>query len=108
MAYAPHSNDAVLHQLRCGITPTTDPLVFGSFYEKDTGNGFEYAERRHPDDSFAPEMPHIIYLNHGATRLAKVLKTVAFVVVDEDENGPVIEKWQIKQHRHYDTSWVRA
>lgn len=107
MAFAPHSNTDVHNQLRRGIVPTTLPMVFGSFREKEYGNLFEYAERRHGDDSFAPEMPHIIYLNYGETRLAKVLETVAYVVVGEDENGPVIEKWQIKNHNHYDTAWVR-
>jgi hypothetical protein len=29
--------------------------------------------------------------------------------VDEDADGnPVIEKWNIRGHRAYDTSWVRA
>ncbi len=108
MALAPHTNTDVHNQLRAGVVPTTLPLIFGSFVEKDHGMTFEYAERRHPDDSFAPEMPHIIYVGcNQEVRLAKVLKTVAYVVVDENENGPVIEKWNIRNHREYNTSWVR-
>ena len=34
-------------------------------------------------------------------RYAKVLKTVARIVIDEDENGLVIEKWSIKNHSVY-------
>jgi hypothetical protein len=35
-------------------------------------------------------------------RYATVKKTVAYVVVDEDEFGlPVVEKWNIKQRRSY-------
>ena len=33
----------------------------------------------------------------GETRYAKIYKTVAYIVVGEDDNGdPVVEKWQIK------------
>jgi hypothetical protein len=36
-----------------------------------------------------------------------VKKTVAYIVVDEDEFGlPVIEKWNIKRHRNYFKSGV--
>ena len=110
MAYAPHCNDHVLQQLRCGVVPTVLPLIFGRFDCAEYSSTFEYAERRHPDDNFAPEFPHMVYVgpNGEETRLAKVLKTVAYVVVDEDDLGPVIEKWQIKQHKIYETSWVRA
>ena len=34
--------------------------------------------------------------------MAKVLKTVAYILLDEDEYGePVIEKWKIKKHNVY-------
>lgn len=110
MAYAPHTNTNVQHQLLCGVVPTTIPLVLGCFRNAETGATFEFAERRWADDEFAPDCPHIIYVgNAGETRLAKVLKTVAFVVVDEDEFGaPVIEKWAIKGFIAYPTDWVRA
>lgn len=109
MAIAPHSNDQVKAQLSFGLTPTPLPLILGQFSHQETGVAFEYAERRHPDDRFAPDMPHIVYVGNGDTRLAKVLKTVAHVVVDEDALGqPVIEKWPLRKHRVYNTSWVRA
>jgi hypothetical protein len=109
VAFAPHTNDDVRAQLRAGIIPTPQPILLGSFFHSETNTLFEFAERRHPDDAFAPEMPHVIYVGpFGTPRLAKVFKTVAYVVVNEDENGPVIEKWPIKQFRPYDTEWVRA
>lgn len=109
MSYAPHCNDHVHYQLLAGVVPSVLPIIFGRFEDADHSSTFEYAERRHPDDNFAPEFPHIIYVgpNGEETRLAKVLKTVAYVVTDEDANGnPVIEKWQIKHHKIYDTQWV--
>jgi len=103
MAYAPHTNTDVQNQAACGMTPTPAPIIFGCFTEKDYGNVFEYAERRWPDDNFHPDFPHVIYVGNGETRLAKVLETVAWVLVDEDK----FEKWHIKQHRHYHTQSTR-
>ena len=35
-------------------------------------------------------------------RHAKVLKTVAYVVTDEDDYGmPVVEKWKLKKNNEY-------
>jgi hypothetical protein len=107
MAFAPHTNNVVRHQLRMGQIPTPDPLVLGCFKHRETNTLFEFAERRWHDDLFAPAACHVIYTLEGP-RLARVLKTVAHVVVDEDENGPIWEHWQIKQYREYDTEWVRA
>lgn len=87
------------------------PLLLGCFFEADYGNLFEYAVR--PEKTFAPadfaaDCPHIIYMNESY-RFAKVLKTVAWICVDEDENGqPVYEKWKLKKHHNYDTTWVYA
>ncbi len=110
MAYAPHNNDNVHYQLKCGQMPSDLPLILGQFRNAEHSVTFEFAERRWPDDTFASDMPHVIYVGPDAEpRLAKVLKTVAFVVVDEDADGqPVIEKWAIKQHCAYNTEWVRA
>jgi hypothetical protein len=41
-------------------------------------------------------------VNDSGWRYALVKKTVAYIVVDEDDTGrAVIEKWQIKGHRVY-------
>jgi hypothetical protein len=48
------------------------------------------------------DFPHEVAMSDGSFRFAKVLKTVAYIVVDEDEYGlPVVEKWDIK------TVWAR-
>lgn len=108
MAFAPHINNDVRHQLRMGLTPTPAPMILGSFSKGNAGV-YEYAERRWHSDTFAPDFPHIVYVGNGETRLAKVLKTVAYVVVDEAADGsPVIEKWPLRSHRPYNTAWVRA
>lgn len=108
MSFAPHTNTDVRHQLSMGLVPTPAPLVLGSFNNSNAGV-YEYAERRGFPDSFAPDFPHIVYVGTGETRLAKVLKTVAYVVIDEAADGsPVVEKWSLRSHRAYDTSWVRA
>ena len=74
----------------------TNPV--GQFQEKEFKQHFEYTTAE-PDswgDTFG--FPYSVAVGPlGETRFAKVLKTVAYVVVDEDQNGdPVIEKWQIK------------
>ena len=90
MAYAPYSN----------YYRTADQgEVLGCFREKDHGLTFEYAKRTDalfPDD-FRPEFPHVVFVGHGEVRLAKVLKTVLTMLVDEDD----VQKWQIKSHREY-------
>ena len=112
MAYAPHANDQVRAQLVAGQSPTELPLILGFFREHDAGCPFEYAERRHPDDGFAPDFPHVVYIGPPSKvqpYLARVLKTVAYIVVDQAADGsPVVAKWNIWAHRNYDTQWVRA
>ena len=85
-------------------TYTQDPI--GAFYERDAGNYFEFS--RNDEQESWSDMPHKVWVGGrgvaGMTgwRYAKVLKTVAYIVVDEDEYGlPVVEKWQIKNYRTY-------
>lgn len=107
MAFAPHTNTDCQNQRREGIRDL--PLLLGQFRDCDTNVLFEYTERRHPDDSFAPEYQHQIYLIDGSTRLAKVLKTVAYIVNAETDHGlPIVDKWRIKQHAQYLTDWVEG
>ncbi len=82
--------------------------VLGQFKEKDYGNWFEFTNRNAIDkESYAPEYPHRVFVgvdntHLDDTRIARVLKTVAYVVVDIDMNGePVVEKWYIKNFREY-------
>lgn len=86
-------------------TYTKDPI--GIFTEKDTGNYFEYS---HNDEEMTNpwEFPHKVWVGGqgvcGMTgyRYAKVLKTVVYIAVDEDEYGqPVVEKWYLKSNKEY-------
>lgn len=101
MAFAPHANNTrhIGH----------DPLVLGSFREADSNNHFEFGCRHSaPADDFCSygwadmqDFPHVIFTTDGR-RYARVLKTVAHVIVDENEFGqPVVEKWNLRGHRDY-------
>jgi hypothetical protein len=83
-------------------TYTKDPI--GMFVEKEHGNTFEYSVN---DDAseFGANYPHKVWVGSQLIggdqgyRYAKVMKTVAYVIVDEDEGGPVLERWFLKKHK---------
>lgn len=104
MAFAPYANNT--------RTIGHDPVILGQFREFDTDNTFEFADRHSaPADDFcayewAPmsEFPHVIHTIDGR-RYARVLKTVAYIVVDEDEFGrPVTERWNLRGYRAYEVA----
>ena len=96
MAYAAHTNLDHSHN------PEKFPMIIGCFNEVEYSITFEYSLRNESHWLSKEEFPHLIYVGSVETRYAKVLKTVAYVVIDEDENGePVTEKWHIKKHRVY-------
>jgi hypothetical protein len=115
MAYAPHHNGDVRSQVQLGVENRL-PVILG-YIVNDSGANYEYAENL-TDVSLLgwdADLPHIIYVRgvgkngqgDGESRYAKVLKTVIYVAVDEDENGqPVLEKWKLKRHEKYDTDWI--
>ena len=74
--------------------------VIGSFVEKTYEKVFEY--KFGVDDSWAARQgaTHSIFVKDGI-RPAKIKKTVAYIMIDEDENGAVWEKWEIKNHKKY-------
>lgn len=93
------------------FAPRNEDIQFiGTFTEKAVGNYFdysmnaEYIEHIHPRNGKPTEYPHKVWVTtprrgiDQGYREALVLKTVAYIVVDEDENGPVIEKWDIKDN----------
>ena len=90
-------------------TYTKDPI--GCFVERDTGNYFEYSINDETYEGapvgFALNYPHKVWVGGlgvagmSGWRFAKVKKTVAYVIVDEDANGPVMEKWQLKKNTEY-------
>jgi len=81
--------------------------LVGSF-QLSNGNDFEY-EPNSPADSWLPVVnyPHRVWvqlkpLHDSGWRYANVKKTVAYIVVDEDDYGqPVIEKWAIRKNRTF-------
>ena len=89
-----------------------DASIVGCFNEKEYGHLFEYSKF---NDGWEPVyeikgepvyFPHKVWVTHpshidGGYRHALVKKTVAYVVVDETENGFVVEKWDIKNQREY-------
>src|SRR5210317_2029196 len=87
-------------------TYTKDPI--GCFVEKDTGNTFEYSLNDEDPLYFFMDYPHKVWVGGGGVagmtgwRYAHVRKTVAVIVVDEDEFGlPVTEKWHLKKNDVY-------
>lgn len=105
MAYAPHTNTDVDRERISG--DSKHPVVLGFFRNRASNAPFEFAERAGSHGDFAPEFDQVIY-TLGGVRLARVLKTVVHVVVDEDDEGnPVVEVQKIKDRRDYDVSWVR-
>jgi hypothetical protein len=69
----------------------------GGFEHKETNVVFEYLNG--PEYIWDAEQgaTHSIFVRDGEIRGAKILKTVAHVIVDEDENGNAVwEKWPIK------------
>jgi hypothetical protein len=74
----------------------------GCFYHNETNVQFAYYANT--DHSWS-DLPHIIPMRDGSVRFARILKTVAHVVVDENEHGgPVIERWPLKRHYEFHAS----
>lgn len=96
MAFAPYYND----------NRGDRAAVQGAFRLPETNKNFEFIERNACDlPTFAPDFPHRVFVGAAGTdtRCARVLKTVAYVVVDEAADGsPVVEKWAIANFRKYD------
>jgi len=96
---------------------TGDSSILGRFDEKENGHLFEYSENRETEGWGAEhkaELPHKIWVStphfsdnghclDSGFRYGRVLKTLAYVAVDEDEFGnPVFEKWYFKQRSHFE------
>lgn len=80
--------------------------TIGQFTERSVGKAHEYSPNTDIEsgwdpkwDQFAKQFPHKLWTLDGF-RYARVLKTVAYICVDEDEYGqPVEEKWDIANHK---------
>jgi len=92
MAYAPH-----------------DIKTVGRFEEASYGKTFEYALNDEMILSVPAHggknvvFPHLIYVGPEGQDTCKALVkgNVAHVIIDEDENGWVVEKWNIKKHKKW-------
>jgi hypothetical protein len=82
---------------------TKNPM--GQFVEKEVGNYFEYSAN---NTGMMPEYLHLVWVgglvNDQGYRYANVKQTVAYIAVDEDDDGLVIEKWDIKKNIKYATN----
>ncbi len=94
MAFAPTSTN---------FAPHGDGSARGSFRLANSQVHFDFSTATEDEQVFGPEFNMKVWVEDGNSfRLAKVLKTVAHVVVDEDEFGqPVVEKWQTRCNRHF-------
>lgn len=90
MSFAPYYNEPNM----------TQPRLLGQF--EISGNTFEFSDRPEGDrGDIWSGYPQRIFTADG-DRAALVLKTVAYVIIDENDDGsPVFEKWEIKRHRAY-------
>ena len=80
-------------------THTVAPV--GRFVEKEAGNYFEYSAN---DTGMFPEFAHKVWVGDvvgQGFRFANVKKTVAYLATDEDNNGLVVEKGDIKRNVAY-------
>ncbi len=91
MAYAPNTTN---------FAPHGDDTALGCFKNQETDAFFEFT-MDFGDEARA--YPHKVWMTDGSFRMALVKKTVAYIIVNEDEKGPVIEKWALKGWQDYRT-----
>lgn len=91
MALAPES------EIQAGNT-------LGSFVNAETNVRFDFGKTDKPPFTiFGIKGDLVKIYTIDGSRYAYLRKTRAYVIVDEDENGPVIETWPIKKKV---TFWV--
>ena len=83
---------------------TQNPI--GQFVEKEAGNYFEFSNNDEEEGTEYFDWPHKVWVGGRGIdfgfRYARVLKTVVYIVLDEDDDGePVVDKWYIKNKRDY-------
>ncbi len=84
------------------FAPHGDGSIRGCFTHAETKKHFDFSAATEAEQAFGPEFDMKVWVRDGDWRLARVLKTVAHVVVDEDEHGrPVTERWQTRRHERF-------
>jgi hypothetical protein len=74
----------------------------GAFVEAGFKNLFEFDRLSDREDfPFRVWVTSPVKGIDSGWRYARVLKTVAYLVVDEDDNGDVVEKWSLSDVRFY-------
>ena len=84
--------------------PSGDGTIQGCFTHKEFGIFFEFSTATPTEFAWAgPEYNMKVWLLGGTDwRLAKVLKTVAYVLVNQDaQDKLVVERWPIKRFELY-------
>ena len=93
MSYAPYYNTPAM----------TQPALSGIIHHAETRVFFEYSARPDGDRPglSVVDFPSRVFTCDG-DRAARILKTVAYVVIDEDADGePIVEKWPLASNRAY-------
>ena len=79
-----------------------DDELVGRFVHANTGKVFDY---RMSKDAWGKThgYPHEVCVGPAGdqVRVARVMGTVCYIVVDEEDNKPVVEKWNIKNHKKW-------
>ncbi len=74
--------------------------ILGQFRHAKTDVTFEYSMAR--VRPFGAEYCYAVWMVDGSFRYAKVLRTVAYVVLAEGNGGtPITERWELRGHREY-------
>lgn len=80
-----------------------DGSVRGCFRNAETNAFFEFSTCPVTEQWAGGEFDMKVWMSDGSFRVAKVMKTRVKVVVDEGDNGPVVETWLTKQRMNYPT-----
>ena len=72
----------------------------GEFRHTETRKEFHYFESDRAERLGWEDYPHEVFVGPDQdTRMARVLKTVAYVITDEAADGsPIVEKWPVRHN----------
>lgn len=80
----------------------TNQEYCGYFENKEFNTKYEYLDKAPSQWCADRGATHTIYVGpFSETRPARILKSVAYVGIDEENDQLVWEKWEIKNHKNY-------